>query len=239
MKLMFKSLIVLTMLAAAAPAFAQEVLVSTQRRGFNSEGGYTNGVVATGRPIINLEITADYAVMQVRAVGDTRDATVRMADLKTMIRSAIAKAPGSGVELAVGDYAIDPLTLANYSYLSYSGDGRPDTSATNFLAKVKLTPGLTIDAAKDKISHFIASVPKVGRSSLSVSGDPFLSVVNPDHYRGKIIALIAADAAASAAKFGPGYGVDVTGLDRPVEWARSGAVEVYLYLPSAYTVTKH
>lgn len=239
MRILFKSLIVISLLAAAAPAFAQEVLVSTQRRGYNSEGGYTNGVVATGRPILNLEITADYAVMQVRAVGDTRDANVRMADLKAMIRSAIDKAPGSGVELAVGDYAIDPLTLKNYGFLPYSGDGRPDTSVTTFLAKVKLTPGMTIDAAQEKMSRFVASVPKVGRSSMSVSGLPFLSIVNPDQYRGRIIDLIAADAAANAAKFGPGYGVEVTGLDRPVEWARSGAVEVFLYLPSTYTVKKN
>jgi hypothetical protein len=238
MRILFKSLIAISLLATAAPAFAQEVLVTSQRRGFNSEGGYTNGVVATGRPIINLERTADYAVMLVRIVGDTRDAAVRMADLKAMIRSAIGKAGGSGIELAIGDYAIDPLTLNNYNNLIFNGDGRPDTSVTTFLAKVKLTPGLTIDAAKAKISGFVASVPKVGRSSMSVSGEPFLSIVNPDQYRGKIIEMIAADAATSAAKFGPGYGVEVTGLDRPVEWARSGAVEVFLYLPSTYTVKK-
>jgi len=61
-------------------------------------------------------------------------------------------------------------------------------------------------------------------------------VVNPDQYRPQIIDLIAADSAATSAKFGPSYGVEVRGLDRPVEWARASLTEVFLYLPSAYVV---
>jgi len=71
---------------------------------------------------------------------------------------------------------------------------------------------------------------------METQGDLTLSVVSPDQYRGQIIDLIAADAAASAAKFGPGYGVQVSGLDRPVEWARASLTEVALYLPASYTV---
>jgi hypothetical protein len=240
MRIIVKSLIALAMVASAAPSFAQEIIVTAQRRAPNNyDGGYASGVVATQRPIINLKRTADYVVQPVRLTGDTRDAIARMNDLNATLRNMIAGAPKSGVEMALGDYVIEPLTLANYRGLTYAGDGRPDTSVTTFLIKVKLVPGMDLPAAKAQIARFVDSVDKVGRSTLTVMGEPTLSVVNPDQYRGQIADLIAADSATMAAKFGPGYGVDVTGLDRPVEWARAGLLEVFLYLPSTYTVTRN
>ena len=97
---------------------------------------------------------------------------------------------------------------------------------------------MDIAAAKAQIGHFVDAVAKTGRSTLTVMGEPTLSVVNPDQYRGQIADLIAADAATMKVKFGPDYGVNVSGLDRPVEWARAGPVDVVLYLPSTYTVTR-
>jgi len=239
MRIVVKSLIALAMLASAAPVFAQEMIVSAQRRAQNDyNGGYANGVVATQRPIINLKRTADYVVQAVRLTGDARDATVRMNDVNATLRTMIAGAPKASVELATGDYVVEPLTVTNYRNLTYGGDGRPDTSTTTFLVKVKLAPGMDIAAAKAQIKRFVDSVDKTGRSTLTVMGEPTLSVVNPDQYRGQIADLIAADAATMKVKFGPDYGVVVTGLDRPVEWARAGPVEVFLYLPSTYTVTR-
>ena len=239
MRIVVKSLIALAMLASAAPVFAQEMIVSAQRRAQNDyNGGYANGVVATQRPIINLKRTADYVVQPVRLTGDARDATVRMNDVNATLRTMIAGAPKASVELATGDYVVEPLTVTNYRNLTYGGDGRPDTSTTTFLVKVKLAPGMEIAAAKAQIKRFVDSVDKTGRSTLTVMGEPTLSVVNPDQYRGQIADLIAADAATMKVKFGPDYGVVVTGLDRPVEWARAGPVEVFLYLPSTYTVTR-
>ena len=240
MRIIVKGLIVLAMLASAAPAFAQEMIVTAQRRAQNDyNGGYANGVVATQRPIINLKRTADYVVQPVRLTGDARDATVRMNDVNATLRNMIAGASKAGVEMATGDYVVEPLTVANYRNLTYGGDGRPDTSTTTFLVKLKLVPGMDIAAAKAQIKRFVDSVDKTGRSTLTVMGEPTLSVVNPDQYRGQIADLIAADAATMKVKFGPDYGVVVTGLDRPVEWARAGPLEVFLYLPSTYTVTRN
>ena len=58
-----------------------------------------------------------------------------------------------------------------------------------------------------------------------------LSVVAPDKYRGAIADIISADAKAMAARLGDGYAVEIEGLNRPVEWARSGLSEVLLYIP--------
>jgi len=238
MRIVFKALIALVAVASAAPAFAQEMIVTGQRRAADNYGGYSGGVVAASRPIVVLKRTADYVVQTVHVTGDTREAEKRMADLNATLRNAIGQADKSGVELAIGDYVVIPLTLTNYQALNYVSDGRPDTSQTTILVKVKLVPGMTMNAATAQIAKFVAAVSAVGRSSLTVTGDPTLSVVNPDQYRGQIIDLIAADAAVSAGKFGPGYGVAVSGLDRPVEWARGGLLEVFLYLPAAYTVKR-
>lgn len=240
MRIIVKGLLVLAAVASAAPALTQEIIVTAQRRAPNSyDGGYASGVVATQRPIINLKRTADYVVQTVRLTGDTREAGKRMEDLNATLRNAVGAAGKGGVELATGDYVVAPLTLNNYQNLTYAGDGRPDTSQTSFLVKVKLTAGMDLATAKAQIARFVGGVVTVGRSTLTVWGDPTLSVVNPDQYRGAIADLIAADAATMAAKFGPGYGVDVTGLDRPVEWARAGPTEVFLYLPSAYIVRRN
>lgn len=236
MRIAFKILIAATMFGAAAPAWSQEVLVTGQRRGTN-DAVYSDGVVGSARPIVNLRRTADYVVQTVSVVGDTRDATARRDDLHATIRNMIEGAAKGGIELAIGDYVIEPLTLANYKNLYLRGDGRPDTDQTSFLIKVRLVAGMDIKAAEQKIAQFVASVAKVRRTQVSVSGTT-LSVVDPDQYRGQIIDLIAADAATTSGKFGGGSGVDVSGLDRPVEWARGRGTEVFLFLPANYVVRK-
>ena len=240
MRILSKAAIALTLTASVAPAFAQEIIVTASRRGPEAAGGYLAdfSAIPTQRSIISLKRNADYAVQTVWIVGDTREAAKRTEELDATMRSVIGSAGKAGVELGIGSYVIEPLTLTNYKRLGYIGDGRPDTSRTNFLVKVRLTPGMDLAAAKAQIAKFVASVAKTGRTTLTVSGEPTLSMVNPDQYRGAIIDLIAADAAEQAQRFGAGYGVAVSGLDRPVEWARAGATEVFLYLPATYTVRR-
>lgn len=240
MRILSKLLIALTLTASGAPVFAQEIIVTASRRGPEASGGYLAdfSAIPTQRSVIGLKRNADYAVQTVWIAGDTREAAKRAEEIDATMRSTIGSASKAGVELGIGDYVIEPLTLTNYKRLSYMGDGRPDTSRANFLVKVRLTPGMDLAAAKAQIAKFVASVARTGRTALTVSGEPTLSLVNPDQYRGAIIDLIAADAAEQSKRFGAGYGVAVTGLDRPVEWARAGATEVFLYLPSTYTVRR-
>lgn len=239
MRILSKALIALTLTASAAPVFAQEVIVTASRRQQGNYGGVDlSGVIPAQRSIITLKRSADYAVQTVWITGDTREAAKRKEELEATLRSAIGSAGKAGVELATGDYVVEPLTPAGLKNLNYVGDGRPDTSRANFLVKVRLTPGMDIATAKAQVANYVASVAKTGRTTLTVIGEPTLSVVNPDQYRGAIVDLIAADAAEQAKRFGTGYGVAVSGIDRPVEWARAGPTEVFLYLPSTYTVRR-
>ena len=106
----------------------------------------------------------------------------------------------------------------------------------SFLIKTRLQSGTDAKAALDRLAAFIKAAPTSGRALMEASGDLTLSVVKPDQYRDAIVDLIAADAQKLAARFGQGYGVEARGVDRPVEWSRSGLTEVFLYVPYQLTV---
>jgi hypothetical protein len=187
-------------------------------------------------PVIGLTRTADFAVQQVTIIGDTREEQKRRDEIFAMARGAIELAGRRGdIDLATGSTTVEPLTLSNYRNLPLSSDGRPDTDRVSFLIKTKLA-GTDAKAALERIAAFIKAVPTVGRAEMRASGDLTLSIVNPDQYRGQIVDLVAADARATAARLGVDYGVEATGLDRPVEWSRASLTEVFLYVPYRYTV---
>ncbi|MFA6114543.1 MAG: TonB-dependent receptor [Sphingomonas sp.] len=233
MNILAKALVSLTLVAGAAPAVAQEIVVTGSL--LRSRGLVD---VAPSMPSVTMRRMADFAVQRVTLTGDTREAARRRDEIYAMVRGAIDLQGKYGVELSTGTLVVEPLTIANYRDLPLEkdDDDRADTETTTFLVKTRLAPGMDAKAALDRITKFIAAVPSVGRAELKADGDMTLSVVKPEQYRGAIVDLIAADSAANAAKFGAGYGVEVRGLDRPVEWARASLTEVFLYLPMSYTV---
>jgi hypothetical protein len=218
-----------------APALAQdpgmnEVIITGSRISRNREDPGNN------RPAIGLRRTADFAVMYVAVTGDTRERELRRDEIFTMVRNAIERARAAGIELSTGTFIVEPLTLANHRNLPLTNDGRPDTDRVSFLVKVRLGAETNGVAALQRIEQFIRAVPAAGRAEMRGMGELTLSVVAPDQYRGQILDLIAADARAAAARFGPAYAVEASGLDRPVEWMRASLTEVFLYVPYSIVV---
>ncbi|HYD38564.1 MAG TPA: TonB-dependent receptor [Allosphingosinicella sp.] len=229
-------------LAAAWPAPAQdlnegEVVVTGTRARPVYLDPRTNTAIeveedASALPAIGLRRRADFALLPVVVAGDTRDRDQRREEIFTMVRSALDRARRSGIELAIGDYIVVPLTADNYRTLTFFSDGRPDSERVSFFVKTRL--GASPDEANQAITRleqFIRSVPAAGRAELRASGALTLSIVAPDQYRSRILDMIAEDARAIAARFGPQQQVEAHGLDRPVEWRRAGATEVFLYIP--------
>lgn len=225
-----------------APASAQdpgmsEVVVTGSRipsPNYDNDGQVVQ--IRPSRPAIGLRRTADFAVMIVTIAGDTREAEPRRAEILNMVRSAIDLAGRSGVELGTGSLIVEPLTAANFRNLPMVNDGRPDTDRVTFLAKVRLDNATDATAAVERIERFVRAVPASGRAEMRKVGELGLSVVAPDQYRGQILDLIAADSRTAAGRFGTNYAVEVTGLDRPVEWMRASLTEVFLYVPYSVTV---
>jgi hypothetical protein len=228
MKLLSKMLPI-ALLSVPVEAFAQdyasaEIVVTASRR----ESHDFNDT----RPVVGLRRAADFAIVNVTIAGDTRDQAKRRGEIFDMVKGAIGQAPKYGVELATGNEVVEPLTLDNYRNLGLSNDNRPDTDRTSFLVKVRLGTGVDGVAARDRINRFIKAVPAVGRAEIRGSSDDLtLSIVGPDKFRGEILDIVTADAKGVAARLGPDYGVEIRGLDRPVEWARAGLTDVFLYVP--------
>ncbi|HKX91987.1 MAG TPA: TonB-dependent receptor [Sphingomicrobium sp.] len=207
---------------AAVSVGSQEIVVTGSRVNIDGYSAQT--------PAVGLKKVADFAIQPVFVTGDTRDANLRYEEMYQTIRRAIELSAAHGVQLAHGEIVVEPLTLANYRDLTFGGDGRPDTSRVELLVKAPLA-NTDARAATERIDRFIKAIKPVGRALVSPSDDLSLSVVAPDQYRPEIGRIIAADAAAMAARFGPEYAVEVRGLNRPVDWSRASLTEVFLYIP--------
>lgn len=190
---------------------------------------------------LTLRRTADFAVQSVKIAGDTDEEEPRRNEILAMVKGAIEKSGNYGVQLATGELVVEPLTLANYKNLAITEDEEEyDTEFVRFLIKTPLAPGMDAKTALDRITRFMKELPAVGRAQIKPEGELTLSVVRPEQYRIEIVKLVAADAAKIANEFGPAYGAQISGLDRPVQWGRASLTEVFLYLPANYTVVpKH
>jgi len=213
---------------SAVSVGSQEIVVTGSRTGLDSYNAQT--------PAIGLKRVADFAIQPVAVTGDTRDANLRHEEMYQTVRRAIELASSHGVQLAFGEFIVEPLTLANYHDLTFGTDNRPDTNRVELLVKVPLT-GADAREATARIDRFIKAIRPVGRALVVPTDDLTLSVVAPDQYRPEIGRVIAVDAAAMAAKFGPDYAVEVRGLNRPVEWTRASLTEVFLYIPYELVIT--
>lgn len=213
-----------------------EVIVTASRRSVTSLSRDDDDD-ASRVPAIGLKRTADSAVWFVTITGDTREAARRQQEIYDMLKNAVQLAGRSGgIELGTGTSVVEPLTMANYRNVPLQGAGRIDTERASFIIKTKLSGGVDAKTALAKVEAFIKAVPPVGRAELTRNTSQTLSIVNPDQYRGAIADLVAADAKAYAARFGPEYRVEVSGIDSPVEWTRAGLTEVMLYIPYSYRI---
>ena len=228
--------------ALPTPAVAQdlnagEIVVTGSRARPTYIDPRTNRAVEAGDdasslPSVGMRRRADFALLPVVIAGDTRERDPRREEIFTMVRSALALAQRSGIELAVGDFFVVPLTNDNYRTLTFLGDGRPDSERVVFFIKTRL--GASADeanAAITRLEQFVRSVPAAGRAEMRAAGPLTLSIVAPDQYRNQILDMIATEARAIATRFGPDQRIEASGLDRPVEWRRAGVTEVFLYIP--------
>ena len=230
-----------SILAGALPAVAQDEIIVTGMRRLNPDSDGNRPIelaVVTPAPVQMLRRTADFAVQQVVVVSDTVDEEEAHKEVQAMTRKAIALPAGSGVQLASGEIVVEPLNAGNYKDLRIEeiNEDEIDGEAVKFLVKVPLAPGIDAKAALAKIDKFIKAVPVVGRAEIKAYSELTLSVVDPEQYRGAIIDLVAKDSGGTSGRFGAGYGVEVTGLDKPVQWKRASLTEVQLFLPSNSTV---
>lgn len=245
------------------PVLAQdgsgEIIVTGTR--LRAPGG---GVVPVQRPpVIGLKRQADSALRRIEIVSDSREEDMRKREVQAMLLAAIDRGKRDGLSLVVGSYEVVEVTRENWQdrFPALAGkaastevdddddddeseDNKPkpafeddgNTATVRLMVKTRLTG--SISDAQQKIRAFVKSVPATGRSLIEQKGGMALTIVNPEQYRDELYRRIAAGAKQATSFYGLDHGAAVTGLDREIAWTQVSNIELFLYIPYSFTVTK-
>jgi len=228
--------------SAVPPAGAQEIIVSNLK--MRSEMR-EDGEPAPVRPAIVYRRRADNVVQSLLVVDDTRNAEERLSEIKAALVSLDDAAKKSrDVRIALVVETADGLQLVRpfdrqRAIAAITNGNRPDTAQVRILVK---TAVVDADAALSepfqRLESFVKGVKLAGRAQLEPLGEPALSLVKPEQYRGAVVSAIATDVKAIAEQFGTGYGGKLEGLEHPVEWEQLDELELGLYIPYRLSVTR-
>src|SRR5262249_50993187 len=89
-----------------------------------------------------------------------------------------------------------------------------------------------------RIEAFLKTVQPVGRAQVEPLAGAALSLVQPEQYRGAVVAAIADDLRKITDALGQGYGGKLEGLEHPVEWVQLDELELGLFIPYRLTITR-
>jgi hypothetical protein len=187
-------------------------------------------------PAVTMPKRADNLITIITVICDTREDAQRKTELKATLRNLIrAAAQDKSIALGLGDEVISNLDETMFDAIIGAAQ-KPDTSQAKIVIKTPVSGSDTFDAAAGRIRAFVKATPKVGRTEVLINGSWELTIVGPGQYRGEITRLVAQDSRRTAATFGEGYGVEVTGLQLPVSWYQSGPLDLALFIPYTMTV---
>jgi hypothetical protein len=190
-------------------------------------------------PGTSLQRTGDFIHLTVGISNDARDEKMRKEEIYATLRAMLAAAAkDKSVELSVigENNFVLPLRL-NSATIKLSKGKRPDTSETTISVKTRIvTTGDGGSALVAKLKDFVDSVKPVGRTLIDDDGDVEISIVNPAQYRDQVISLFAADVRKATASLGGEYKVVASGIDRPIQWVRSGMLGVTIFVPYKYVL---
>lgn len=234
-----KSALAAVALAAfvAAPSLAQERIVVTGSRIESEMRDYPI-------PHVGLVRRADFLFRQVTVHCDTRESEQRREELRDTLRDMLRRAENDGdielsriVSIDGGDPIVAPFTEAviDQSFRANYG-GRSDTSYVQLLVKTPIVESDALEDATGRIGDFTAGIRGVGRSELILTGEPTLSIVDPQDYRADIVAAMVSDAQSILDALGEGYAARFEGLENQVTWYRVDELDLALFIPHHFEV---
>jgi len=186
---------------------------------------------ASTKPPIVLKRRADFLLLRIALVNDTREEEKRRDEVYATLRGMIAGIPAnSKIELFTEEFT---LTSAHFQIPLVDVADKRDASNVTLYAKVPLADGDDAGVLAEKLRLFVRSVKFEGRTEV-FAGDIGLSIKNPERYRYEVVQAIAADVKRLREAFGDTFEIVVKGLDARLQWQRSSVAEVELYLPFTY-----
>lgn len=229
--MMFRKQLIAAALAACcvAPASAQdgaEELVVTGAR-----ASQRNAVYAEVRvPAISLTRRADFVIADLRVSSDSREDSVRRQEVQRTLQNLADRARGGAVTLALQqDDTVRPFSM-ELSMRLLTGGGRTDTSQVIVNIRTAVRDDDTLDTARQRFRAFAASVRGEGRALVDMPGDVGLTLRDVPQYRAPLIDAIVGDARDIAQRLGAGYRAELTGLENPVAWRKSGDLQLTLFI---------
>jgi len=186
---------------------------------------------ASTKPPVVLRRRADFLLLQITIVNDTREEEKRRDEVYATLRGMIAGIPAdSKIELFTEEFT---LTATHFQIPLVDVADKRDASNVTLFAKVPLAEGDDAGVLAERLRRFVRSVKVEGRTEV-FTGDIGLIIMIPEKYRYVVVEAIAADVKKLRAAFGDTFEIVVKGLDERLQWQRAGVAEVELFLPFKY-----
>lgn len=228
--LVLTSALALMPLLMPTTAFAQmdEIIVTGTRISGDSD-----------TPGIFLEKRGDFLLLEVEIESDAREISERLTEISQTVEAFIkAAAATTDIKLSIVDENdfVRQLSLQNYREGIMFG-GRPDTSVATLKVKTEI-PDTVVDSYKlaKMLGNFVDTVPEKGRITITASDEVLVSVVDPYQYRPQVQALLVDEVRSLTSGLGPDYRAVITGLDKELQWVRSGDLNLAFYLSYRYDI---
>lgn len=181
---------------------------------------------------------ADNLLLRILITNDAREAEQRKAEIHATLLRAIKSADSSkGISISsvTPNGFVLPLTESNYR-IDLTRGSRPDTSQAYFRVRAPITDQKDAEDLHSSLKRFVTDLKMEGRTLVEIDSDVEVSIVNPQQYRNQVIGLMAEDVNSVTSALGDDYRVVLSGIDRPVQWARVGSTDVAIFIPYEYMV---
>lgn len=189
-------------------------------------------------PATSLKRQADYLLLQVEVSNDSRDYKTRRNEIYTTLRAMRTAADADkAIELSLirDDNIVLPLKLDDTT-LNFEDSGVGGTLETVINIKTPIGPNADGAVLIAKLKNFVSGIKPAGRTKLDDDDETQVSVVNIAQYRDPVIQSFAEDVKKITSALGGDYRVVIRGLDQPIQWIRSGTLDVTIFVPYQYDV---
>jgi hypothetical protein len=217
---------------STAKAQLDEIVVTASR--IVTKSGNTEN----SPPGIFYERKGDFLLLRVTIENDSRELGTRLEELTQTVEGFI-RAARSDDDITLSlldDSFVRPLSIASFADGIYRGS-RPDTSVATLQVKTDI-PENVEDSFKlaTKLGKFVDAQREIGRTKITNSDQISVSVVNPYQYRQTVMTMVLDEIKRVKTALGPDYRVVIRGLDKELNWVRSGDLNLAFTLPYTYDV---
>jgi hypothetical protein len=231
------------MIRACIPAFALLALAAIAPPASAQDGNERlETIVVTGSrisyrdlldtPAVSITRPADYLLLQITLVNDTRSEEGRRNEIYATIQKMLHQADKRFQLEYGGDAFISALDDKNFRIPLEKDEKRADVSKVSLFVRTSIggDPGKAEELTR-ALHDFATKAEKVGRTEIEPDKETALSLARPERFRYDLIKAIADDTAKVRATLGEGCEVSLTGLSSRIEWHRVSASELMLGIP--------